>query len=104
MTRDELVEDLSYVRALAEEGRHAPLLGGSFLLLWGPLNTVAYFAHWSILMGYLPSGGGLSFVMLWTAYGVIGGVASSVLGRRVREKPGKSDVLSEETKSNLGSN
>ena len=95
MTRDELVSDLNYVRAMAEEGRHAPLLGGSFLLFWGVLNGIAYLTHWSILTGLLPGGtggSGIGFAALWATYGVIAGVGSSMLGRRIREKPGKSAV------------
>jgi|CXWL01.1.fsa_nt_gi hypothetical protein len=90
MTRDELASDLAYVRAMAEEGRHAPLLGGSYLLFWGILNALAYGAHWAVLQGMIPNEGGAAFVMLWCGYGVIAGLGSVVLGGRAKEKPGKS--------------
>lgn len=93
MTREELVQDLSYVRAMAEEGRHAPLLGGSFLLFWGLLNAAAYLVQWLLLTGQVPGGStGIGFAVLWIGYGVIGGVGSGVLGRRVKTKPGKSAI------------
>ena len=93
MTRDELVQDLSYVRALAEEGRHAPLLGGSFLLFWGVLNAVAYLLQWTLLAHILPAAqSGIGFAYLWTTYGVIGAAGSTILSRRMRDKPGRSAI------------
>ncbi len=49
MTRDEMLADLAYARTLAEEGRNAPLLGGAYLLFWGALNSIAFFAHWAVI-------------------------------------------------------
>ena len=93
MTRDELAQDLSYVRALAEEGRHAPLLGGSFLVFWGVLNMAAYGVQWSLLTGLLPGAeSGASFGLLWGAYGLIAGIGSAILSQRVRGKPGLSAI------------
>lgn len=92
MSREELAEDLAYVRALAEEGRHAPLIGGSFLVFWGVLNAIAYLAHWALLTGNLPNGNGLAFPVLWGAYGVIAGLVMSVMGARLRTRPGFSSI------------
>ena len=47
MTREEMLADLAYARTLAEEGRHAPLLGGPYLLFWGALNAVAFAAQFA---------------------------------------------------------
>lgn len=57
MTKDELAQDLAYVRTLAEEGRHAPLIGGPFLVLSGLLLSVAYTLQWMLLQGVLDDGG-----------------------------------------------
>ncbi len=93
MTREEMLQDLAYARSLAEEGRHAPLLGGSYFVFWGVLNMVAYAAHWAMLEGYLPGGnGGLGFGVLWGSYGIVAGVGSALLGTRVRDKPGRSAI------------
>lgn len=92
MTREKLASDLAYVRTLAEEGRHAPLLGGSFLLFWGLLNLTAYSAHWAVLTGVLPGGDGGGFAAVWISYGVIAGVGSALLGARVNDKPGQSAI------------
>ena len=93
MTREEMVEDLSYVRAMAEEGRHAPLLGGSFLLFWGALNAIAYLLQWTLLTGRWPAGeNGGGFAVLWIGYGVVAATGSTLLSLRLREKPGRSAI------------
>jgi hypothetical protein len=93
MTREELAQDLAYVRTLAEEGRHAPLLGGAMLLFWGILNPSAYLLHYGLLTGVLPGGEpGWGFAVLWATYGTVAGVSMAVLGRRWRDKPGQSSL------------
>ncbi len=92
MTREELLDDLNYARTLAEEGRHAPLLGGSYLLLWGLLNSCAYLLHWGLLSGNLQRFGGQTFAVLWIAYGVVAGLGMALLVRRIRDMPGRSAI------------
>ncbi len=92
MTRDEMLQDLAYARTLAEEGRHAPLLGGAYLLFWGLLNLSAYLFHWGLLTERLARFGGSAFASLWTAYGVVAGVGMAILIRRMRDMPGKSAI------------
>jgi hypothetical protein len=58
MTRDEMLADLAYARTLAEEGRHAPLLGGAYLVFWGLLNAAAFAAQFAIIQ---------AFCRCWTA-------------------------------------
>lgn len=92
MSPRELAEDLDYVRTLAEEGRHAPLLGGSFLMFWGTLNALAWGAQWALLNGFLTPNPTWHFMALWTTYGVIAGVGSSLLSSRIRALPGMSSL------------
>jgi hypothetical protein len=92
VTREELLQDLAYARTLAEEGRHAPLLGGSYLVFWGVLNAVAFAAHWGILEGFLPLVGGAAFAILWLSYGVVAAIGMFFLRRRTREKPGLTSI------------
>ena len=92
MTRDELASDLAYVRAMAEEGRHAPLLGGSHFLFWGVLNAVTYSLHWAVLEGFIATGGGQAFAWLWAGYGVIAAIGMTTLRGRISDKPGKSSL------------
>lgn len=92
MTRDELLQDLAYARTLAEEGRHAPLLGGAYLLFWGALNAVAFLCHWALLEGFLPMAGGAAFPVLWMTYGLFAGLGMAFLRSRTREKPGLTSI------------
>ncbi len=88
MTRDEMLQDLVYARTLAEEGRHAPLLGGGYLVFWGVLNALAFAGQWCILTGRVPYLEGAAFAVLWIGYGVIAGVGMTLLKLRIRTKPG----------------
>ncbi len=92
MTRDELASDLAYVRAMAEEGRHAPLLGGSHFLFWGVLNAVTYLLHWALLQGFIALERGLAFPLLWGGFGVIAAIGMTTLRGRMSDKPGKSSL------------
>ncbi len=92
MTRDELLSDLNYARTLAEEGRHAPLLGGAYLVFWGVLNAAAFGAQYAILEGVLPYAGGAAFAVLWFSYGVIAAVGMTLLRMRTRTKPGLTTI------------
>ncbi len=92
MTREELLSDLAYARTLAEEGRHAPLLGGAHLAFWGVLNAVAFASQWAILEGWLPMADGAAFAMLWFGYGVAAGIGTFWLNQRTRSKPGQTAI------------
>lgn len=87
MTREEMLQDLAYARTLAEEGRHAPLLGGAYLLFWGALNAVAFLAHWAMLQGMLPFGN-WGFAYIWAGYGAAATIGMFWLSARTRTKPG----------------
>lgn len=92
MSPRDLAEDLAYVRTVAEEGRHAPLLGGAYLCFWGVLNATAWGAHWVLVQEFLLPDPTWHFGALWTAYGVIAGVGMALLGGRKRDMPGRASV------------
>jgi hypothetical protein len=48
------LDDLSRLRAIAEEGRSAPLLGGGQLILWGGAMTLALLINWAVDRHVLP--------------------------------------------------
>jgi hypothetical protein len=92
VTREEMLQDLAYARTLAEEGRHAPLLGGAYLCFWGVLNAAAFTAHWGVLEGHIPFANGAAFAGVWAAYGVIAGLGMFLLAQRTRQKPGLTTI------------
>jgi hypothetical protein len=92
VTREEMLQDLAYARTLAEEGRHAPLLGGAYFVFWGLLNAAAFTAHWGVLERYIPFMDGAAFAAVWIAYGVMAGVGMFLLGQRTRQKPGLTTI------------
>lgn len=87
MTREELAQDLAYARTLAEEGRHAPLIGGSYLVLFGVLLTICYAAQWAVLAGKLQLPANM-VGLIWVGFGICAMIGSSVLSGRVRKLPG----------------
>ena len=91
MTKSEILDDLAYVKTLAEEGKNAPMLGGRIGLWWGVLLCIALFSHWASLRGISP----LPIEMLgliWLVFGVVGGIGSVILGRTLAGKPGIASV------------
>ena len=83
----DLASELAYVRALAEEGRDAPLLGGFYYLLWGGLIGAAALFAFLVTMDVL-SFGRQSIFGVWIAAGLLGWAASFLNGRRTGAKPG----------------
>lgn len=92
MTRDEMLADIAYARTLAEEGRHAPLLGGAHLLFWGVVNAIAFAAQYAILEGLVPYMDGLAFAVLWIGYGAVAAIGMMVLRLRTQKKPGLTTI------------
>lgn len=84
---DALAGEVAYVKALAEEGRNAPLVGGVLYVIWGVAMAVAALATYASASGAiaLPFVGGLWF---WVASFVIGWAASFFFGGKSITKPG----------------
>ena len=89
MNRNEALEDLAYVRTLAEAGHFAPLLGGGHLAAFGSLTALAYLGHYAVLTAPAPPH---MFAVVWAAYSVAMAGAALVLARRIRGKPGQGAV------------
>ncbi|NNC37377.1 MAG: hypothetical protein EX271_05590 [Acidimicrobiales bacterium] len=91
MTKTEILNDLEYVKSMAEEGRTTPLLGGRIGLMWGVLLAITFFGHWAIISGTagLPQS---ALGILWLSYAIIGGIGNALLGRSLQGKPGISSV------------
>lgn len=82
-----LAGEVAYVKALAEEGRNAPLVGGVLYVIWGVLMGLASLGTWAVAAGVMvvPFVGGLWF---WVAAIAAGWGASFVFGARSTAKPG----------------
>jgi hypothetical protein len=93
MPPNELADDLAYVRALAEEGRDAPLLGGAMAVFWGALCASAYSAHWAIRRDFIDDLNGSAYGVLWACFGVVAAIGMPLLIRRLRAKPGLSALI-----------
>jgi len=91
MTRDQLLKDLNHASSLARDGAQTPLLGGAMGLMWGCLLIPVLILHGLILMGAM--GVTLDKLgLLWFVFGVLGGGASVIMGRRITTKPGAGNL------------
>lgn len=86
-----LKDDIAYMRAMAEEGRNTPLIGGVHYVIWGALVGGAAFFTWLVDIGAvrLPANARL---WLWVGVFVAGWGASIALGRRGGAKPGAQSI------------
>lgn len=94
MTDDQLQsikDDIAYMKALAQEGRQAPLLGGTILICAGLVFGLASVVHWAILTGVLAvpkwwlSG-------VWLTAMVVFFVVLTVVSMRIGRRPGVRSV------------
>ena len=86
MSSQQAIDNLNYATDLAKAGQQAPLVGGPIGLMWGLLLTVTLGTHWGIITGKLPFEiWHLGF--LWVFFSIIGGVASAILSRTLKQKP-----------------
>ena len=87
MTKSDILNDLDYVKTLAEEGRNAPLVGGRVGLWWGVLLCVTLLLHWMIVTGRI-AGPDHILGVLWIGFALLGVAGSETLKRTLRGKPG----------------
>jgi hypothetical protein len=87
--------DVGYLRALAEQGRNTPLVGGPFLVLLGTALAVAFLLHWVLLTEVLGSRHGLWYAATWLGFLLVATVGWLVLHGRSRAKHGSSSVVNQ---------
>ena len=85
MTRETqtIQDDIAYMRALAHEGRHAPLLAGPMLVTAGLVFGTANLGQWAIQAGVLDVSPWAQ-LGLWIGAGVVFAVALTVLIGRMK--------------------
>ncbi len=74
-------DDLARLRAIAEEGRRAPLLGGAHLILWGSVVSAALLFNWAVDMRLLPLPP-YSLAFSWFGLVFLGWLASRLIAQR----------------------
>lgn len=84
-------DDLARLRAIAEQGRSTPLLGGWHLVLWGCAMTSALLINWAVIARILPWPG-WSLAISWFGIVLAAWIASTLLGRRQAGEPGACSV------------
>ena len=82
-----LREDVAFMRGLAEEGRRAPLLGGSILAAAGAVFAPASIAHWAVVSDRLDLGR-FALNVIWLSAAGVFFVALFTLKARLRGAPG----------------
>jgi hypothetical protein len=85
------LDDIAELRAIAERGRSAPLLGGAHLILWGAAMALALLINWGVAARVLPWPG-YSLAISWFGIVLAAWAASVVLGRRQTCEPGAHSV------------
>lgn len=89
MTRDAqtIHDDIAYMRALAQEGRHAPLLAGPVLVAAAAIFGTANLGQWALTAGVIDAGPWAP-LWLWIGAGVVFGVTLTLLIGRMKGRPG----------------
>jgi hypothetical protein len=80
-------DDIRFVKQLAEQGAHAPLLSGRFMAWWGLLLSLAYFAHHCALNGILGPQMTI-FAWIWLPFAILGVLGHALLSRTMPAKAG----------------
>ena len=80
-------DDIDYLRKLAESGARAPLIGGRFMAWWGLLVAIAWTAQHLAVNGVIGDGG-MIFGIIWSSFGIAGGLGQFLLGRSMPAKAG----------------
>jgi len=90
MTNDHLQnvqDDIAYMRAMAQEGRNAPLLNGPIMVAAGTIFGVASLCQWTIETGVV-DGSPWAQLWVWVGAAAIFTVALTMLIRRQATRPG----------------
>lgn len=80
-------DDIAFLRALADEGRQAPMLGGGVLVAAGAIFGLASVLQWATMTGLLVLSPWAP-VVIWTSAAAVFGIAARAVIRRSRDKVG----------------
>ena len=88
---DDIRDDLAYVKALAEEGRDTPLVGGVMYVIWGGLISASALFVYVQALGLLDLGV-VGYWSPWIVAFAAGWILSMTFGPRTGAKPGASTL------------
>ncbi|WP_017932587.1 hypothetical protein [Robiginitomaculum antarcticum] len=91
MTHENALNDLDYLRSVAQSGENTPLLGGPIGLMWGILLTAVFTYQWAVLAQLFPADP-TTLLFAWFGFAVVGGLGTLVLGRKISQKAGSSST------------
>jgi DNA-binding transcriptional ArsR family regulator len=83
--------DLAALRSLAEEGRHTPLAGGRFLVLFGALVPVANTGFWAL--GQMAEVNRALWLGALIGFMMLSGIAGGMLTKSLKDRPASQTVL-----------
>jgi len=85
--KETALNDLDYIKTLAEDGANTPLLGGRIGLMWSCLLIPTLLVQGLILMQIINIP--LNYIgFAWMVFGILGGVLTFILGKSLDKKPG----------------
>ncbi|MFC7291490.1 hypothetical protein [Hirschia litorea] len=97
MSTSNAIDDLGYLRSLAEEGATAPNVNGRYYITFGCLGAIALTAHWSIASGVI----GLplsTLAFVWLGFALLSPIAIFLLSRSSHSKPGQGSASNRVTR------
>ncbi len=83
-------EDLAYVRAIAEEGRNVPLVGGYSFVVWGSIIGTAAFIQYLMVIGVLPMV--RNSLWIWGSAMILGWGVGAIVSVKIDRTPGASSI------------
>ncbi|MNE07257.1 hypothetical protein D3C77_206650 [compost metagenome] len=95
MTRDQVQsvhDDIAYMKALAQEGRRTPMLGGRILAAAGLVFGLTALVHYGAAAGLVMIGG-WGFAVLWAAAMAVFFAALMVFIQKDKSKPGAHSLV-----------
>ncbi len=99
MTQDDLrsmKDEIAYIKALAEEGRRTPMLGGGILIAAGLIFGLASLLHWAVQAGVLALPP-VAFGVIWVGAMAVFFACLFLLIGRSKGRPGAGSLVNQAT-------
>ncbi len=87
MDNENLKQEISWLKEMAQEGRNSPIVGGIIGIWWGIISFIMMLIHWATITSKIP----LPIENIgwaWLAYVIIGSIGTFALVKKLEDKPG----------------